>query len=546
MSFKVCESERQRIPAMAALGPHLMKRIGISGLIDSYCPSSRSIVKPSNCIEVVAGVLFEGEQKPAVMNYSSYYVGTPTQKMFNSRIDPKNINATSISRSLDAIYELDRDELTWKCHELCSSYFGLESNMLFIDETNFAYYGDVPENVAEDCPIPAFGGNSKTKQNNVRQYDVLGVANGNGELVFSKPYDGNTSDKQMDKEAIDFIRDRVDPSLYTIVADSKMTDQNLIDDLIDGGFGFVLKVPKNYSDKLAERVVDVAKKRMSKSSRKGMTAYDGTMDTVNGPLRVVAYEFTAKTEKFAKDLIDKSKAKLVKALDGIEGHIFDSREEADDAITGIIESLGPIPFSIQANYRSVIVKEKWGKRGRPPKDWAPGDRQCWTVEPTFEVCEEIASLMAQDQGIQVLLTNLPARLGNPDPSENGNPRFGTTAEEVVATYLQEYNVEWIFRMMKSGSGVDTVYLRTPERECAMIFIISLVVSLKTSINARLKKTYGQYSDTIDGQAIKLRRLSLEYDPTSKDVYLVGSPELTSPYLRLLSDLDTDPDSLLLP
>lgn len=155
-------------------------------------------------------------------------------------------------------------------------------------------------------------------------------------------------------------------------------------------------------------------------------------------------------------------------------------------------------------------------------------------------------MMAQDRGIQVLLTNLPARSGDSDPPENGNPRLGATAEEVVATYLQEYNIEWIFRMMKSGSGVDTVYLRTPERECAMIFIISLVVSLKTSMNARLKKIYGQYPDTIDGLAIKLRRLSLEYDPATKDVYIVGSPELTSPYLRLLSDMDTDAESLLLP
>ena len=157
MSFKVCESERQRIPAMAALGPHMMKRIGISSLIDSSCRKSRSIVKPSNCIEIVAGVLFEGEQKPAVMNYSSYYVGTPTQKMFNRRIAPKNINATSISRSLDAIYELDRDELTWQSHELCTRYFDLESKLLFVDETNFPFYGDVPENVAVGGPIPAFG-----------------------------------------------------------------------------------------------------------------------------------------------------------------------------------------------------------------------------------------------------------------------------------------------------------------------------------------------------------------------------------------------------
>lgn len=64
----------------------------------------------------------------------------------------------------------------------------------------------------------------------------------------------------------------------------------------------------------------------------------------------------------AKGLIDKCKAKVSKALDSLEGKVFNSREDADDAITLIIESIGPMPLSIQANHKKVVVKEKWGKR----------------------------------------------------------------------------------------------------------------------------------------------------------------------------------------
>ncbi len=60
-------------------------------------------MKLSNRIKIVPEILFKAELKPAVMNYSSYYVGTPTQKMFNCRIGPRNINATSITFNLEAI-----------------------------------------------------------------------------------------------------------------------------------------------------------------------------------------------------------------------------------------------------------------------------------------------------------------------------------------------------------------------------------------------------------------------------------------------------------
>ena len=66
----------------------------------------------------------------------------------------------------------------------------------------------------------------------MRLYVILAVSKGNGELVFSKPYEGNTLDKKMDKEAIEFICSRMDFSLYTIVADLNITILNLIGDLI--------------------------------------------------------------------------------------------------------------------------------------------------------------------------------------------------------------------------------------------------------------------------------------------------------------------------
>ena len=80
--------------------------------------------------------------------------------------------------------------------------------------------------------------------------------------------------------------------------------------------------------------------------------------------------------------------------------------------------------------------------------------------------------MAEGEEIQVLVTNLPR--ANEDA---GNIRFGATADTVVRTYLDEYKPEHVFRLLKSGIGMDKVYLHRGSRVAAMFFIAGVAGTL---------------------------------------------------------------------
>ena len=51
----------------------------------------------------------------------------------------------------------------------------------------------------------------------------------NGIVCYEKPYDGSTSDQEMDEDAIRYLSETVDASSSTIVADCKIATKPLVD-----------------------------------------------------------------------------------------------------------------------------------------------------------------------------------------------------------------------------------------------------------------------------------------------------------------------------
>ena len=60
-----------------------------------------------------------------------------------------------------------------------------------------------------------------------------------------------------------------------------------------------------------------------------------------------------------------------------------------------------------------------------------------------------------------------------------------TAGTVLRLYLDRYKVEHTCRLMKSGMGVDSVYVRTPERAGALLLAITIATLVSGIIDALL-------------------------------------------------------------
>ena len=118
-------------------------------------------------------------------------------------------------------------------------------------------------------------------------------------------------------------------------------------------------------------------------------------------------------------------------------------------------------------------------------------------------------------------------------------RTGADADTVLWLYLDEYKVESNYAIMKSGMGIDQVFLQTPSRESAMIFVIGIATLLSDIITKILKDNgVGKTSKTVNEELVSL---ILKEGP--EGIVALGkddSIDKLETYVRLLN---LDPESL---
>lgn len=78
----------------------------------------------------------------------------------------------------------------------------------------------------------------------------------------------------------------------------------------------------------------------------------------------------------------------------------------------------------------------------------------------------------------VLVTDIPCT-----ESDRRCYRDGMTADGIIRLYREEYRVEHCIRFTKSGVGIDQVFLQTPSRERAMMFVVTELTVLTSTADA---------------------------------------------------------------
>ena len=159
------------------------------------------------------------------------------------------------------------------------------------------------------------------------------------------------------------------------------------------------------------------------------------------------------------------------------------------------------------------------------------------LEVTRDEDEVVRAAMASAS--VVLVTNLPS-----SPSPDGDVRKGADPQKVLELYNGQFACEHAFRLMKSGLGLDSIYLQNPARVAGMLFIVSLVTMLVTLINAVLRDKGLKDGATVYRMRILFDNSRLVYDGT--DWIHEGSSDRWEMFLERLELLSIDSDTFLYP
>ena len=531
-----CETEvYEGVPVSVALALAVMEKCGVRELIRNVCSQHDErecrTVSVDMAAKTVLGTFFDrSAQKTAMYLVNEFYSLAPTDLLFGNGVKPKSLSDTSLARCFDAIFKADLPKLTWDCHRAMCGAYGLSTDVFFMDATNYTLFGVGKPGPGNSGTSPEYGGNAKNSRNDLMQKNIHTVTGGHGVLAYSRPYDGNVSDVEMNRDAIEFLKDEVDPKKSVVTGDCKMAVSDIIDRMIELGFGFVTKVPESFNNKVRSLMTDPALGMMEPSSSKeGRLLYDTDCAYGTGTLRFVAYRHPGARERSEEYIRTKGFEKAERTVKKQKSSKYFCEDDARKAFEKLIASYDGVYFA-DAEYRIDPRLEKIDPGG---PHWRAYPGMVW-------IDEERVGNAAERHSTGVLVTNIPRTAEKAD-----DLRKGATRDEVVDLYLGQYLAEKGFRLMKSGMGVGHVYIHTHSRQDVMSFIVSLAAMLQNLIDAVLKREIASERPlTMKRLTDRFCRCYLKYDRGANRASFAGTAELKDEFFKVVEALGLEKRLLL--
>lgn len=542
MRININARRYEGIPAASALGMALMESTGIRQLIDDTCEWDRDQRKlsPGMAVKAMIGPLFKGDRRRPLYKVDLFYQNAPIDLLFGDDVTLSGLNDVSLARGLDTVFKAGVEKLYWDCAQTLCKRFGIDNSVLHMDSTNFSVYAMEADDEGDGAAVPRRSGHAKDGHDELLQYAMQTVTNTDRVMMFLKPYSGNTSDGNMDLDTLMSLKDRMDVSRTTIVADNKLVNARIVKEMVGMDVGFVSKVPTNFCDKVRDKVLYSSGQGVMDAcpDMDGWSVYDTDSEVDGKVLRFIACRNEKAVRKRRRHIETKDREKVQKALDALARKEFSCQADAKKAFDATVAKYRRnTPYSAIAEYVPFETYDRGDRRGRPKKGEEPERRTEWRISPTLTVDPKRLDEMCEAGGTNVLITNLLRRDTDAD-----NVRDGATAQTVLRLYLNEYKVEHTYRLMKSGLGVDRVFFRTPSRENAMMFVVGIATLIENVIDA-MNRRNGE-RDTFRTVIYQFETMVVKYSRLDDSMDFEGPDERVEQLFRYLEILRIAPQFLL--
>lgn len=478
-------------------------------------------------LKAISGTNFTNGQRYPLYEVSAFYSSSPTDIIFGAHVRPRSLSDTVLAERMEELVDLDMDAVMRGIAGKVNAFFGLSSDDLYLDQTDVDYYGVDREDRTGKATHMRLSGKCKSGRTKLLHKEISVVCDGNGVVMYTRPFDGATSDTEMDLEAVESIIDHLDRR-SVVSGDCKFCDFRILKTLDERKVCFVTKVPDSFSDNLRDTIVESARS----GQMDGSAAYPGRLmyethspisnsdGEVYGDMRLIAYVLPGGKDRARRYLEGKGLKDFRKALMEVWHRRFDTKEQAVEAVLEAMdEAEAPI-------YQAVVTYSK-----DPRKD----NRWMVRVE-SVGIDRDLLNEAAEKYAVQVLITN--ARLSDTDSEL---PMEGRTSDNIVNRYLSQAVVEKRFRQMKTCHGVGHVFVHTPIRQDALIFIEGVTASVHSGIDAALKarKKKGERSITMEMLGDRLVGCRLAYDEPAGRIFFSGDEKSKELFFEAVDRLGVD-------
>ena len=478
-------------------------RCAIAEIIDENVPLDprRKVLSHGQAsIAMITGILFQSLQLYRLCKFAS---DRKVLGVIFPDIAPEAYFDDRLADTLDAIYNYGIGNLETLVTRNMIREFNIQTDLCHNDTTSASVYGDCSKNKTANSITISFGYSKKHRQDLKQLVWSLSVSSDSAFPLFQEAYSGNTADVDTYVKQWQHLIDLLGRQDFLYVADSKLATKDNMAHIHDNEGFFIAPAPMYESYKTAfHEALDRHDHEMlipykDQINRGFETPFQFVHKGETYTFRmIILYDqgLFARKRRTLKNRVEKTKA----ALAELGGKLNKYKLKTETAIAQAVESI--LKKNQTAEFFEVTIKNdpvvtyKNKKRGRPAKD-QKADKTVVTADHfsiDFTFDEAVFEKAIARCGYYPLITNKSEK--------------DLSIEAAMMAHKNQYKSEHTNRRAKSAYNLEPIYLQTPERIQAMLFLFKTALQVIVLIERAARKNIGERNKGLD-----------DFMPNRKDV-----------------------------
>ena len=478
-----------------SFGPILryyLERCLIANKIDEHirCHARRKALTHGEAsVSMIVAILFQVMQLYTICRFANE---TTILKTIMPHIEPNVYHDDHLADSLDALYDFGLGNLETLITKHMISEFNIQTKTCHNDTTSASVYGNCDKN-RTDTGIKIGYGFSKKHRDDLKQFVwSLSVSNDAAFPLFQEAYSGNTADVTTYVKQWHNLIDLLGYHDFLYVADSKLVSKPNMAHIHDNDGFFVAPLPMYesyktaYNEALANHDREVIAPYKEQINRGFEVPFTFCHEDKEYFFRMVVIYDPGLFARKQRTIIDRLE-KVVDAFLTLETKLnkrkLKTRENINKACISILKEHKSLEFFEYTINNDPVVTWKNKHKGRPPKGQEPErieiTKDHFSIE--LKLNEDAVEEALFACGYYPLVTNKP----------------DLSIEELMLSHKGQYKSELINRRAKSELKLEPIYLQTPERIEAMLFLFKIALQLTVLIERTARKNIDERDRGLD-------------------------------------------------
>ena len=436
---------------------------------------------------LVRNILIEREP---LYKLSEWIVGFDPSLVGLGKASPSVLNDDRVGRSLDALFDADRASLMTRIGLKAIDEFSIDLDQLHNDSTTVTVSGEYKVGRSRHNGKRSFAlaqGHNKDHRPDLKQLlFTLTVSRDGAVPIHYKGYDGNTTDDKTHIQTWEALRRLTGRSDFIYVADCKLCTREQMCYICGEGGRFITVLPESRTECswfktwfLTHRVEwqELLKRpdpRNPDSGEQEYWGYESPMASDEG-YRIIWILSSDKRERDARNRQRKIE-KSINGLDALKQKVgaskWKTKEQIEQAVEAILKRHSSECWLEWKMVPQHVVTYKQKGKGRPGKntEYVKITKERWT----FEAMPNGAKIQedAETDGMFPLITNIPSKK--------------MSMKHVLQIYKFQPYIEKRHEQMKSVFDAAPVFLKTPHRIEALMFVYFIVLLLNALIERDMR------------------------------------------------------------